>query len=155
MRVRWPPPFDFSQSRTCGSRRTLTATFRLTSRMRTILTSCWSVKRRMSRKLMSESSPDAWRRAARRRACRSLSLNCLLLISSDLTLLRPAGRDNPDDFFTMRVLPVCVHNNQHGGGPRLDANTPDRVPVLFPRLVYAVRTDQAAFVFEDQRRQLE
>jgi len=31
------------------------------------------------------SIPDAWRLAARRRACRSLSVNCLLLISSDLT----------------------------------------------------------------------
>jgi len=31
----------------------------------------------------------------------------------------------------------------------------DRAPALFSRFVYAVQTHEAAFVFEDQRRQLE
>ena len=36
IRVRWPSPFDLSQASTLGSRRTLTGTFGLMSRNRTI-----------------------------------------------------------------------------------------------------------------------
>jgi hypothetical protein len=55
----------------------------------------------------------------------------------------------------MTALPVCVDNEQHSGALGLDVNGTDRVPALFPGFVYTVQTDEAAFVFKDQRRQLE
>jgi hypothetical protein len=45
-----------------------------------------------------------------------------------------------------------VYNRQHDGGIRLNTSRSDRVPALFPRFVYAVRTHEAAIVFEYQRR---
>ena len=60
MRVRWPSPLDRSQSRTCGSSRTLTATLRgRPTRSRTMFANCSSVRRGMSSKLTPESSPAA------------------------------------------------------------------------------------------------
>src|SRR5215472_1684776 len=150
MSVRWPWPLDLSHSRTCGSRRTLTGTFRLTSRSRTRFANCSSVRRGISRKSISASSPDAWRWAARRSARRSFSVHRLFLISSDLMLFRPAGRDDTDDFFTITVLPIGVDRHEHDDALRLDADFPNGVPPLFSCFVKAVRADQAAFVLEDE-----
>lgn len=77
-----------------------------------------AVKRGMSRKLMSESLPDAWRPAARRSACLSFSVHFLFLISSDLMVFSPAGRDDTDDFFILIVLPIYVDNQEPSGSRR-------------------------------------
>src|SRR5438067_2181390 len=101
--------------------------------------SCSAVKRGMSSKLMSESSPAAWLLAIRRTASRSDSVHFLFLISSDVTLVSFARRDDADDFFAMLTLPVCVNNQQHDGGLGLDRCRPDRVPALFSSFICAVR----------------
>ena len=155
IRVKWPPPLDFSQSRTRASRRTLTATFRRTSRIRTMLANCSSVRRGMSSRLRRDSSPAAWRVAAPRSTRRSFSVHRLFLISSDFMLFRPTGRDDADDFFATIVLSVCVNNQQHYGGLSLNTHRADCVPASLSCFVYAVRTNKAALVIEDQGRQLE
>ena len=131
MSVRWPWPLDLSHS----SQR---------------VEADASVRRGMSRKSISESSPDAWRWAARRSARRSFSVHRLFLISSDLMLFRPAGRDDTDDFFTITVLPIGMDHHEHDDALRLDADFPNGVPPLFSCFVKAVRADEAVFVLEDE-----
>jgi hypothetical protein len=70
-------------------------------------------------------------------------------------LFSPTGRDDADDFFAMIVLSVCVNNQQHYRDLSLNTHRADCVPPSLSCLVYAVRTDKAALVLEDQRRQLE
>jgi len=70
-------------------------------------------------------------------------------------LFSPARRDDADDFFATAILPICVNNQQHDGAFRLNPCLANCVPSLLPGFVHAVRTDEAAFIFEDQRRQLE
>jgi len=54
----------------------------------------------------------------------------------------------------MMVLSVRMHNRQDGTGLGFDLIRAYRMPMLFLRFaVDAVRIDEAAFVFEDQRRQ--
>jgi hypothetical protein len=48
-----------------------------------------------------------------------------------------------------------MNNQQHGRGLGLNMSRADCVPALFARLVHLVGTYKAAFVVEDQRRQLE
>src|SRR5579871_472837 len=118
--VRWPSPLDLSQSSTCGSRRTLTATFRRTSRSRTMRANCSAVRRGMSSKLMPESSPAACSAAILRKERFSLSVHCLFLISSDVMLFSLTGGDDADDFFAMAILSIGVHHQQHNDGTELD-----------------------------------
>src|ERR1035438_9509469 len=153
MRVRWPWPLDRSQSTTCASSRTLTATLRgRASRRRTIPANCSSVRRGMSSRLMRESSTAAWRVAIRRRVWRSRSVHFLLLISSDLMFFSRAGRDDADGFFAMTVLPVRMDNEQHDTGSRFNPSCTQRMPALFLCIpIDAVRIDQATFVIEGQR----
>jgi hypothetical protein len=55
----------------------------------------------------------------------------------------------------MSLLPVNVHDQQHDRRIGLNTSCSNRVPALFSGFVYTIRTHQAAFVFEDQRRYLE
>src|SRR5258708_8966066 len=139
IRVRCPSPLDLSQSRTLGSRRRLTGTFRRTSRSRTVLANCSSVRRGMSSKLMPESSPAACCFAMRLSVRRSFSVHRLFLISSDFMLFSPAGRDDADDFFAMTVLPICMYNQQHRNRIGLDVSGPDRMPTRLSSFVDAVQ----------------
>src|ERR1035438_847008 len=109
----------------------------------------------MSSKLMSESSPAVCFAAWRRSVCRSSSLHLLFLISPDVILFSPAGRDNTGDFFAIGFLPVHVDNQQNDRSAGLNTSGSDRVPALFSHLVDTIGTYQAAFVFEDQCRYLE
>src|ERR1700722_2074659 len=123
--VRWPSPLDLSQAKTCASSLRLTGTLAFLSRKRTVPAHCSSVKCGMSSKLICESSPAAWRLAIVSNVRRSLSLNFLFLISSDVMLFRRAGRDNADDFFSMMVLSVNVYYQQHDMAPGLNSCTTD------------------------------
>jgi hypothetical protein len=55
----------------------------------------------------------------------------------------------------MIVLPVRMDDEQHNTLFGRDLNGSDRVPSLLPRFVYSVQTDEASFVFEHKRGQLE
>jgi hypothetical protein len=103
----------------------------------------------MFSRLRRDSSPVAWRSAARRSARRSCSVRRLFLISPDLTLFSPTGRYDADDFFAMIVLSVCVNNQQQDVDLWLNTRHADCVPASLSCFVYAVQTDKAALVLED------
>jgi len=67
----------------------------------------------------------------------------------------PAGRDDADDFFAMTVLSISVDDQEDSGNLRFNLSCANRMPPLFSRFVHAVQAYEAAFVFEDQRGQLE
>jgi hypothetical protein len=57
---------------------------------------------------------------------RSDSVHFLFLISSDVTLVSLARRDDADDFFAMLTLPVCVDYQRHDEDLGLNRCRPNR-----------------------------
>src|SRR6185437_607460 len=103
---------------------------------------------------MPESSPTACLAAMRRAASSSAFVQCLLLISSDVTLLRFPRGDDTDDRFAIFTLPVHVRNHQQDGSVRGGLRDPEGdPPLLSGMLVDTIQVNKAAFVFEDQRSQ--
>ena len=87
-------------------------------------------------------------------ARRSPSVHCLFLISSDFMFFSRTGRDDPDDFFAMIVLPIRVNDQQHRSRAGRNSSRAECMPSFLPRpAVYAVCTDEAVFVFKDERGQ--
>ena len=54
----------------------------------------------------------------------------------------------------MAILSISVNNQQYDGGLWLNMSRADHMPTLLSGFVYAVPINEAALVFEDQRRQL-
>src|SRR3981081_3746838 len=67
----------------------------------------------------------------RRRACRSLLLQFLFLISSDLMLFSRAGRNDSDEFFAIMILPVHINNQQYYAKTAFDLVACQRYSFLF------------------------
>lgn len=70
-------------------------------------------------------------------------------------LFSAAGRDDPDDFFAIVILPVRVHHHQYRAAARLNSNGSERMPALLPVIVNSIHAHQAIGIFENKRRQRE
>lgn len=62
-------------------------------------------------------------------------------------LFSRAGGDDPDDFFSIKVLPICVDDQKHGGSPAFKLSPAEGVPALRANF-YTVQGHQAKFVFK-------
>ena len=97
---------------------------------------------------MPESSPAACRFAIRDSTAFCLSLDGLLNIDSALTLIRFAGRDNPDRifFFVIFILhAIHVDDQQHS-----PVHSSNRVPTLFA-IHDTICADDYARIIENKR----
>src|ERR1044071_1276786 len=73
---------------------------------------------------MSESSPADCSAAWCLTDLPSASVDFLFLISFDVMLVSPAGRQDADDFLALSYLPEDMHHEKHGSGPSLSCAAP-------------------------------